>query len=231
MYKHALLIVLLVSLTFTAFAQKPDTSVIKKKRMAHDTLVSTKSDTDVTRRKIIQPKKEKVYHPDSTHSVHTAIMRSAIVPGLGQIYNRKYWKVPLIYAGLGTVAYYLQWNIKNYNKFVRFSHFREFAQSPSPTDPLYAEYQQYQAARVPDQAIYDQADYYRRNRDLLVLGFVGGWLIQVVDAYIDAKFINSYSIDNNLSMRITPGLINQPVYAQNSAGAFIPGIKITFALR
>jgi len=231
MRRLSLLFILLTSLTFAAVAQKPDTSVTKKNRMAHDTLVSTKSDTDITRAKIIKPKKEKVYHPDSTHSVHTAIMRSAIVPGLGQIYNRKYWKVPLIYAGLGTVAYYLVWNINNYNKFARFSHFREFAQSPDPTDPLYAEYQLYNAAHVPDQSIYDQTDYYRRNRDLLVLGFVGGWLIQVVDAYIDAKFINSYSIDNNLSIRITPGLINQPAYAQNFTGSYIPGIKITFALK
>ena len=231
MYKYAVLFLLFSSLAFAAFAQKPDTSVVKKSVLAHDTLASTKNDTDVTHRRMIKPKKEKVYHPDSTHSVHTAIMRSAIVPGLGQIYNRKYWKVPLIYAGLGTVGYYIVWNINNYNKFAKFSHFREFAQSPDPTDPLYSEYQQYQAARVPDQAIYDQTDYYRRNRDLLILGFVGGWFIQVIDAYIDAKFINSYSIDNNLSMRIAPSVLSQPMYAQNFTGSFIPGIKITFALK
>src|SRR6185312_7008801 len=123
----SLLFILLTSLTFAAVAQKPDTSVTKKNRMAHDTLASTKSDTDITRAKMIKPKKEKVYHPDSTHSPHTAIMRSLMVPGLGQIYNRKYWKVPLIYGGLGAVAYYLVWNVRNYNEYVILSHYREFA--------------------------------------------------------------------------------------------------------
>lgn len=229
MYKYTLLILLLVSLTFAAFAQKPDTSVIKRKPLAHDTLVSTTRDTDVTRRKMIKPKKEKVYHPDSTHSPHTAIIRSLIIPGLGQIYNRKYWKVPLIYGGLGAVGYYIGWNIRMYNEFVILSKYREFATVLKKTDPHYD--LAIQLAAAPDQAIYDQTDYYRRNRDLLILGFVGGWFIQVIDAYIDAKFINSYSIDNNLSMRIAPGLLNQPMYAQNFTGSYIPGIKITFAFR
>jgi len=231
MYKYPFLILLLVSVAFAAFAQKPDTSAAKKKVRARDTLVSTKSDTSITRAKMIKPKKEKVYHPDSTHSPHTAIMRSLMVPGLGQIYNRKYWKVPLIYGGLGAVAYYLVWNVRNYNEYVILSHYREFATVLKPTDPYYLYATELAQAGVTDQQIYDQADYYRRNRDLLVLGFVGGWFIQVIDAYIDAKFINSYSIDNNLSMRIAPGLLNQPMYTQNFTGSFIPGIKITFAFK
>ena len=229
MYKYLIFCGLLISLSFAAFAQTPDTALTKKKTLAKDTLVATKSDTDITRQRIIKPKKEKIYHPDSTHSPRTAIMRSLIVPGLGQIYNRKYWKVPLIYAGLGAVVYFFNFNNNYYKEYLILSNYRIKGITPKSTDPKHNEYTQVRT--VPDQSIYDNTDYYRRNRDLLILGFVGGWFIQVVDAYIDAKFINSYSIDSNLSMRIAPGLINQPMYAQNFTGSFIPAIKITFALK
>ncbi|MGZ3767579.1 MAG: DUF5683 domain-containing protein, partial [Mucilaginibacter sp.] len=74
-------------------------------------------------------------------------------------------------------------------------------------------------------------DIYRRDRDLGILGFIGGWGIQMIDAYIDAKFIRSYTMDNNLSFKVSPGLIGQPLYALNSYNTFIPAIKITFTLK
>jgi len=72
---------------------------------------------------------------------------------------------------------------------------------------------------------------FRRNRDLGILGFVGGWGIQMIDAYIDAKFIHSYSMDNNLSFKVSPGTIGQPMYALNNTSMFIPAVKITFTLK
>jgi len=231
MNKHLPLFLLLVLLTLTAFAQKPDTTGNLKKTRAKDTLRSTKYDTTVTHRAIITPKKEKVYHPDSLHSPHTAIMHSLIIPGWGQLYNHKWWKVPLIYAGLGAVAYYMVWNNTNYQEYLVLSQYREHGTVVTPHDKYYTYYTELNQAQVPDQSIYDQKDYYRRNRDLLILGFVGGWAIQVIDAYIDAKFINAYSIDSNLSMTIKPSLLTQPAYAQNSIGSYFPGIKITFAFK
>ena len=59
-------------------------------------------------------------------------------------------------------------------------------------------------------------DLYRRNRDLGILGIIGGWGIQMIDAYIDAKFIRSYTMDNNLSFKVSPAVISQPVYAFNT---------------
>jgi len=122
-------------------------------------------------------------------------------------------------------------NAQYYKEFLQLSLYRNHLITPKPTDPYYNEYNQYKAANVSDQAIYDAKDGYRRNRDLCILGALAFWGINTIDAYIDAKFIHSYTLDNNFSMRITPGLINQPtIYAQNPVGSYIPGIKLPYTL-
>jgi hypothetical protein len=228
MYKYLLLIWLLAGCSFAGMAQKPDTSRTAVKGKT-DSLNSKKNDTVVHKAVIPKVKKEKVYHPDSTHSPHTAIMRSLIIPGWGQLYNHRWWKVPVIYGGIGLLGVAIVFNNTNYNLFLALSKYREFGTMPVKGDKYYNQYQLY--SQQPDQALYDATDAYRRNRDLCILGVVGAWGINVVDAYIDAKFINSYTVDNNLSMKITPALLNQPMYAQNLSSSFIPGIKITFALK
>jgi hypothetical protein len=227
MYKYLLIVGLLAGISFTAMAQKPDTSSAASKSKT-DTLISTKRDT-VVARSFAPKKREKVYHPDSTHSPQKAIMRSLMIPGWGQLYNHRWWKVPVIYGGMGLLGWAIVFNSTYYKEFLALAIYREHGIVPGPKDKYYNEYQLY--ASQPDQAIYDAQDAYRRNRDLSILGLVGAWGINVVDAYIDAKFINSYTMDNNLSMKITPAVLNQPMYAQNLNGSFIPGIKITFTLK
>jgi len=213
---------------FTAVAQQPDTTSAKLKT-TKDSLVSTKNDTDVVRSYKPKKQKERVYHPDSTHSPHKAVIRSLLVPGLGQIYNHQWWKVPVIYTGIGLLGWAVVFNNTYYNEFLALSKYREHGVTPGPKDPYYNEYNLY--INQPDQALYDATDGYRRNRDLSILGILAAWGINAVDAYIDAKFIHSYSVDNNLSMRVTPSLLNQPVYALNSSSSYVMGLKITFTLR
>jgi hypothetical protein len=228
MYKYLLVILLSVTCAFTALAQEPDTSVTSK-----GTVRRTKpSESDTSIRREFAPKrkrKEKIYHPDSLHSPHTAVIHSLIIPGWGQVYNHQWWKVPVIYGALGILGYYIVWNNTNYQEFLTLSKYREHGTPPGLHDPYYNEYQLYFSQ--PSQAIYDASDYYHRNRDLCILGVLGAWGINAIDAYINAKFIQSYSVDNNLSMRITPGLLNQPAYAFNANGSIIPAIKITFTLK
>jgi len=173
-------------------------------------------------------KKEKEYHPDSTHSPHKAVMHSLMIPGWGQLYNHRWWKVPIIYGGLGLLVSAVVFNQGYYKQFNALSHYYRNGVAPTPGQPYYAEYKAYTAAQVPAQNIYDALDGYRRNRDLSILGILGAWGIQTVEAYIDAKFINAYTVDNNFSMRVTPGLINQPVYAASAYGSYIPAVKVTF---
>lgn len=213
---------------FTARAQQPDTTSAKLKT-SKDSLVSTKKDTDVVRSFKSKKQKERAYHPDSTHSPHTAVIRSLIVPGLGQIYNHQWWKVPVIYTGIGLLGWAVVFNNTYYNEFLALSKYREHGVTPGPKDPYYNEYNLY--INQPDQALYDATDAYRRNRDLSILGILAAWGINAVDAYIDAKFMHSYSVDNNLSMKIIPSLLNQPVYALNSSSSYVMGLKITFTLR
>ena len=223
MYKYLLIIGMLAAFTFTAKAQqKADTASVTKK----DTF---KKASGTAPGSFAPPiKKEKEYHPDSTHSPHKAVMHSLMVPGWGQLYNHRWWKVPIVYGGIGLLASAVIFNQRYYNQFNVLAHYYKNGVTPKTTDKYYAEYIAYTNAGVPAQNIYDALDSYRRNRDLSILGILGAWGIQTIDAYIDAKFINAYTVDNNFSMRITPSVINQPVYAQSAFGSYIPGIKVTF---
>ena len=228
MYKYLLVICLLAGFAFTARGQNPDTtsSAILKSKM--DTLKATRADTDFMQSRKPKVRKQKVYHPDTTHSPHRAVMRSLLVPGWGQVYNHKIWKVPLVYGGLIGFGWAYVYNANNYRLFLALSKYRYRLITPGPKDPYYKEYNLY--AQFGDQAIYDAKDGLRRDRDLCILGFIAFWGINTIDAYIDAKFIHSYTLDNNFTMRIAPDFINQPMYAQSSPMSYIPGIKITFTL-
>ncbi|HZY39160.1 MAG TPA: DUF5683 domain-containing protein [Mucilaginibacter sp.] len=226
MYKYLLVIWLAVFSIATVSAQQPDTTPAAAKQAgAKDTLKGKRQDTlNIKSPKV---KKEKVYHPDSLHSPHKAVIHSLIVPGWGQIYNHQWWKVPVIYGGLGLLMDAIIFNNTYYKEFLQLSKYREYGVTPTPGMPYYADAILYQ--QQPDQAIYDANDGYRRNRDLCILGFAGAWGIQCIDAYIDAKFIHSYTVDDNLTMKIEPGVMNQPsLFAQTSTSSIIPGLKITF---
>jgi hypothetical protein len=218
MYKCLFLIWFVIGFAFAANAQKPDTIAVKSKT---DSL-NRKRDSVTS--KPYKPKitKEKVYHPDTLHDPHKAVMRSLMIPGWGQIYNRRWWKLPLVYGGLGLLADVVVYNQKYYKLFLKEAQLRERGITQGRNLDL---------SKVSDADIITYTDSYRRDRDLGILGFLGGWGVQMVDAYIDAKFIRSYTMDNNLSFKVSPGVIGQPVYALNSSSTFIPAIKITFTLK
>jgi hypothetical protein len=227
MLKYLSVICFFVFFAFSVKAQKPDTvSKAAKKAGSKDTLISTRADTIAAKDRFHKIKKEKTFHPDSTHSPHLAVMHSLMVPGWGQVYNHQWWKVPVIYGGLGLLVDAIVFNNTYYNEFLALSKYREFGTTPKPTDKYYAQAILY--SQQPSQALYDATDGYRRNRDLCILGFVGGWAINAIDAYIDAKFIHSFTVDNDLSMQVSPTVINQSLFAQNFSGSNIPALKVTF---
>jgi hypothetical protein len=224
MYKYLLVIGFMIGFAFVATAQqqRADTaSAIKK-----DTV---KKASGTARGSFAPPiKKEKEYHPDSTHSPHKAVMHSLMIPGWGQLYNHRWWKVPIVYAGIGLLASAVIFNQRYYNQFNVLAHYYKSGVPPVKGDAYYDEYIAYTSNQVQAQNIYDALDSYRRNRDLSILGILGAWGIQTIDAYIDAKFIHSYTVDNNFSFKVAPGMINQPVYAQTAFGSYIPAVKVTF---
>lgn len=217
--RRCLLLFWLIFVTVVAaMAQKPDTVTIKNKNDS----VTLKRDS--IKSKPFRPKitKEKTYHPDSTHSPHTAVIRSLIFPGLGQLYNHQWWKLPVIYTGLGLLVDAYAFNEHYYSIYLKEAKLRERGAPQSQRNPDLAPYQ--------DTDIVSATDASRRNRDLCILGFFGGWGIQMIDAYIDAKFKHSYTMDNNLSFKLSPEILNQS-YAAGGNQSFIPAIKITFTLK
>lgn len=164
-----------------------------------------------------QPK-QKIYHPDSTHSPHKAVIKSLILPGLGQVYNHRYWKLPLIYGGFAGLGYSYYVAETNYKPLLRELEARARG---TTTDSV-----KYTGVGTP--LLTNYKDFYHRNRDLTIILTVGFWAVQAIDAYIDAKFQHSYTMDNNLSFKLTPTLINAPMYAYSG---YIPGLRLTLKMR
>lgn len=200
--------------------------------------------------------KVKTYHPDSTHSPRKAVMRSLYFAGLGQIYNHHglWWRLPALYTGLGFLVYNIYTNGRDYNLFLKESVWRASGR-PFPKDaqgnqskdsngnlitgePLptyYSGGKIINLTNVDDQTIYAYKDNLRRNRDLSIFSFIGVWGVQMIDAYVEAKFIHSYTMDSNLSFKVTPSLMGSqpgmPVYASNFNTTFTPSIKLTLFLK
>lgn len=216
-----LTILLFTLIGFKALAQRPDTTSSQtgtdslKQVPAHATLKPFKPQKTVVMRRS---------GPDSTHSPHKAVMRSLMIPGWGQLYNREWYYVPLIYGGLASFSYYMIYNLNDYHKYLAEAKFRDAGKiHTNPKDDF---------ANVSggSQQFYDVAAGAQRNFQICILGIVGVWGINCIEAYIGAKFIHSYTIDNNLSFKVTPSLLNQPTIAFNN-NSYIPGIKLTLAVR
>ena len=138
-----------------------------------------------------------VTETDTTlHSPRKAAMYSAMLPGLGQIYNRKYWKLPIVYAGFGTLGYFIGFNN------IRF---REFKQAYKDFPDYKLDYPYPLTLEQIDRAMI----YYKRWRDLSILGTLGFYLFQIIDATVDAHLIN-WEVGDDLSFNLEPALIFPP---------------------
>lgn len=119
---------------------------------------------------------------------------SAIVPGLGQVYNHKYWKVPFIYAGLGGFGYMFLQNNKEYNYFRR-SVINYYNVS---NDSLALANTGYRSEQLQTQKLY-----YRKYRDLTAFGFVIIYVLNIIDANVDGH-LRTFDVSDDLSLRIDP---------------------------
>jgi hypothetical protein len=229
MYRRLIFVVFLFAFC-GASAQILDTTQHRDKQE----IINMKHDSVTSKPFVPKPGKYKLYNPDSTHSPRKALFRSMYFAGLGQIYNRHglWWRLPLIYGGLGALAYNIYSNGSDYNRFLAESEWR--AHGRSGPEPL-PNYNGIDLTQYGDQTIYDYKDNLRRNRDLSIFSFIGVWGINMVDAYVEAKFIHSYTMDDDLSFKITPSLMGTPagipVYASNFNYTFTPSIKLTLLFK
>lgn len=149
--------------------------------------------------------KRKQWVPNPTKATWLAL----VIPGGGQIYNRKYWKLPIVYGGFAGCAYALTWNGKMYKDYqaAYVDAVNEKWDSSSITDLLPPGYIDRVSHSQITETLRKRKDTYRRWRDLSIFAFIGVYLISVVDAYVDAELSN-FDIGSDLSMKVEPTLIN-----------------------
>jgi uncharacterized protein DUF5683 len=125
------------------------------------------------------------------HSPTKAAFLSALIPGGGQIYNRKYWKLPIVYAALGTGVYFIIDNERRYND-ARISYITRNDFDPGSV------YETDETIQYSDDNLLTIAEFYRRNRDLSYLITAGLYILNVVDAIVDGHLFN-FDISDDLS--------------------------------
>lgn len=127
------------------------------------------------------------------HSPGRATLLSAVIPGAGQLYNRKYWKIPLIYAAGGAAVYGIVFYTREYNNFR--NAYKERLANGFNVDPYYNQFQ------TP--TLQSNRDYYRYYRDLSYIALGAVYILQVVDAAVDAHFFD-FKITEDLSLNVQP---------------------------
>ncbi len=151
-----------------------------------------------------------------------AVIYSAIFPGLGQIYNRKYWKLPILYGGFVGLTYAITWNNGYYRDYlggyqdimdknpesVRWHKMLPYGMDPETVDKQWF-----------TDVLKQRKDYYRHYRDFSIIGTVAVYFLAIVDAYVDAQLFD-FDMSPDLSMRIEPALLREdrPNYQGNSYG-------------
>ena len=135
------------------------------------------------------------------HSAQKATLFSAIIPGWGQAYNKKYWKVPIVWAALGGVGYYIYDNNSNYKDhkeyYIYLSEFPDSTISTSLTG------MRWDLTHGDLSTILYDLGIYRKNRDLSVIVLFACWGLNVIDANVDGHFFD-FDINEDLSLRLSP---------------------------
>lgn len=146
--------------------------------------------------------RETTFNPDPTR----AVWMSALFPGLGQIYNRRYWKLPIVIGGFMGLGYATSWNngmLSDYTKAYR---------DIMDTDPSTKSYMDFFPPTTKEEdldktwltnLLRSRKNFYRRNRDLCVICMVGVYLIAMVDAYVDAS-LSHFDVTPELSIDVSP---------------------------
>jgi hypothetical protein len=170
-------IFIMVFFFLPAFCQERDTIVI----MTTDTI--SKSDRTNQKDSLFLAK----------HSPKKATIYSAVLPGLGQIYNRKYWKVPIVYAGFGGLIYGIVYNTDQY-KYYKEHYVYMLDNNLTEWDGM----------TISQAEAYK--DFHKRWKNLFSLATAGFYVLQILDANVDASLIN-YDISEDIALVIEPAII------------------------
>lgn len=148
------------------------------------------------------------------HSPKLASIYSAVLPGLGQAYNKKYWKIPIVYTGVAAVTYFAIANNNQYSKYKTAYKYRMDGDSTTVDNYV---------GLYNSQNLLDLRNYYRRNLELTVIAGVVVYALNIIDASVDAHLFD-FDIDDNLSLKYSPLLL-----VQNNK--ITPGISLSISLK
>lgn len=151
----------------------------------------------------------------NTHSPKKAAYMSLIIPGLGQAYNKKYWKVPIIYAGFAGLGYFIYTSNTSYIEY-KEAYIARIEDSPGNEDIL---------PQYTTENIRVLKNLYWKDRDKYIIFTIGLYAIQILDAVVDAHFY-SYDISDDLSLRIGPSI--EPTLGIYPSAATGIGISLNF---
>ena len=182
--------------SFFSFAQKKDSTGLRL--LGVDSVRLKTAAVDSTGKKKHDPRK--------------ATLRSLIIPGWGQAYNRKYWKIPIVYAALGITGAIFNYNRTEYNK-AKYAYFavinRNTADSVFFPVANVADEFKAKVAEGDTYALQNYRNEVRKNVDYSVLFFVFFWALNVVDATVDGH-LKDFDVGNDLSLKIKPSFYNLP---------------------
>ena len=162
------------------------------------------------------------YSTNEVSQVKKATTLSTICPGAGQIYNKSYWRVPIVIGGMASTIYTIDWNNRGYKRFKTAYALRvDYDKNPEKYPGGAAD--EFRGAYSAT-FLKNLKDSYRRNRDLCIILTAGVYLLQILDAHVDAH-LQDYDISDDLTMNIEPyfdytTVGTQPVYGLNMSVKF-----------
>lgn len=145
-------------------------------------------------------------------SPERAVWMSALLPGLGQVYNRRYWKLPIVVGGFMGLGYATSWNNRMLGDYTQA--YRDLTDN----DPSTKSYMDFFPPNTREEdldktwltsVMQSRRDFYRRNRDLCIICCVGLYLLCMVDAYVDASLAH-FDISPDLSIDWSPAMMVNP---------------------
>lgn len=148
-------------------------------------------------------------HLDTLHSPRKAALFSAVLPGLGQAYNRKYWKIPIVYAALGTSVYFIIDNTKNY-RLHRTEYLYRLRNNGATEN--------FDLQNFSDGQLLTLTSQYQRWRDMSIAITAAFYALQIIDATVDA-YLWRFDKSDNLSFHFRPTLLNTTQIS--------PGLKLS----
>lgn len=132
------------------------------------------------------------------HSVKKATLLSAVLPGAGQVYNKKYWKLPIIYGAFAGLGYLIAFNNKEYRNY-EDALVARLDDDPNTIDTEYQD-------KYTDENLRTLSDYYHSNRDLSIVVTVLVYALNIIDAHVDAHMY-TFDVSDDLSLQVQPTLI------------------------